>query len=575
MKTNLKNVVFFVFFFSLFCPLISGAQIFTFGYSFNDPPCDPLKSNPGMANNSALWKVTHGSPSYYRENQNQSYSLLRLDANKVGIGGALQSEGLFANFPFKQGFLYTINVNCKTLPSEGGMMVLHVDAASNLEEKKATSCGEESVPTFNEKQPIIEASNIPSNSYGTFYNAEKKDWIPLKDYNQLLVYSDQLAFNRSGTIVIHSISIVCHGKELIKPSVPSNFNYSNLKPTSFTLTWNPSSDNSAIKEYEVFLNDKLYKTTSSTSIQLTNLVGFTEYSLKVRSVDIADNESDFSSALVVKTPYDFKCTINGSSLVCNSSQSSYMIDNLPDGATVVWSASPNLNFVGSNTSPSVTVQPTASAAGEAWVESTVTYSGQMFNVPRKMFWVGVPSIPSDISGLEPGGNYYESNEDVEFRVEYNRNQGVDRYQWLPTKARIISGQGTECVTVRMPNYTSNKQTTFSVNVKVGNSCGDSPNLGKLGYILGSGSRYLTYPNPSKDEVTIEPKKKIAQDSFETRNLILDEGIKSIRLFDMMGNLKRQYRYKGESFVKLNISDLPMGYYFIVINETEKNVILKQ
>ena len=88
------------------------------------------------------------------------------------------------------------------------------------------------------------------------------------------------------------------------PSVPANLSANNLNMTSFTLNWNPSSDNVGVTAYEVFKDGSSLGTTSTTSMNVTGLIPGASFQMKVRARDAAGNWSAQSSALNVTTTSD-------------------------------------------------------------------------------------------------------------------------------------------------------------------------------------------------------------------------------------------------------------------------------
>lgn len=85
------------------------------------------------------------------------------------------------------------------------------------------------------------------------------------------------------------------------PSIPANLSNSTPTTNSFTLNWGASSDNFGVASYEVYKDDILYGSTSTTSLSITGLIASTSYSMTVLAKDAAGNKSLQSNALVVTT----------------------------------------------------------------------------------------------------------------------------------------------------------------------------------------------------------------------------------------------------------------------------------
>lgn len=86
-----------------------------------------------------------------------------------------------------------------------------------------------------------------------------------------------------------------------KPTVPQGLAASNLTPSSFTLTWSPSTDNVAVSSYDVYRNGVLHSNVSSAQASVTGLSPTTTYSMTVVAKDATGNQSAASSSLSVTT----------------------------------------------------------------------------------------------------------------------------------------------------------------------------------------------------------------------------------------------------------------------------------
>lgn len=90
--------------------------------------------------------------------------------------------------------------------------------------------------------------------------------------------------------------------DLEDPSVPLNLAVSNITGTSFTLTWDPSTDDTGILGYEVFIDNLLIGGVTPTNYKyVTALVPNNTYEAKVRAVDTRGKRSDFSNIVQATT----------------------------------------------------------------------------------------------------------------------------------------------------------------------------------------------------------------------------------------------------------------------------------
>lgn len=79
------------------------------------------------------------------------------------------------------------------------------------------------------------------------------------------------------------------------PEAPSALRVTGSSRTSISLTWNESSDDVGIKQYEIFIDGVKMYVTSATEYTINNLTFGQKYLLTVRAVDVAGNNSTFSN----------------------------------------------------------------------------------------------------------------------------------------------------------------------------------------------------------------------------------------------------------------------------------------
>ena len=81
------------------------------------------------------------------------------------------------------------------------------------------------------------------------------------------------------------------------PLAPENLTLVSLNANSATISWSDALDDIAVKEYDVYVDDSYYETTTTTEIIINNLNAITRYDVKVIAVDAGDNESNFSEVI--------------------------------------------------------------------------------------------------------------------------------------------------------------------------------------------------------------------------------------------------------------------------------------
>src|SRR5690606_36734649 len=85
------------------------------------------------------------------------------------------------------------------------------------------------------------------------------------------------------------------------PTVPANLTATNVYATSISVTWDASTDNAEVKNYDVYLDGEFLKTVYETEYTFGNLTAETTYSIAVLANDIYGNSSDLTAPLSVTT----------------------------------------------------------------------------------------------------------------------------------------------------------------------------------------------------------------------------------------------------------------------------------
>ncbi len=182
------------------------------------------------------------------------------------------------------------------------------------------------------------------------------------------------------------------GSENVPPSVPAGLVASTVNGTQISLSWAASTDNTAVRGYDVYRNGTLIGTTNASTLGYSdsNLVPGTTYNYTVDAFDPYGNHSPASvpsaattatTATYVFTPvadsyvYSGAATTNygvSSSLKADASPDyhSYLRFNVGDISGTVTKATLQLYA----TSSSATGYQVQSVIGNAWDESQLTYS---------------------------------------------------------------------------------------------------------------------------------------------------------------------------------------------------------
>jgi chitodextrinase len=122
--------------------------------------------------------------------------------------------------------------------------------------------------------------------------------------------------------------------DVTSPSTPNGLSSSSITSTSYTLSWNASTDNVGVTAYDVYKDGVKVGTTASTSMNITGLSPSTTYAMTVIAKDAAGNASSASTALNVSTNAAIS-DVSPPSTPSNLSSSSISIT----GFTLSWNAS--------------------------------------------------------------------------------------------------------------------------------------------------------------------------------------------------------------------------------------------
>ena len=85
------------------------------------------------------------------------------------------------------------------------------------------------------------------------------------------------------------------------PTAPTNLTASNIDIKAFDISWNASTDDTGVYDYLVYLNGVYKQSTTSTATTIINLSPDTSYTITIKARDAANNRSEFSVPINVKT----------------------------------------------------------------------------------------------------------------------------------------------------------------------------------------------------------------------------------------------------------------------------------
>jgi|GEM_PF-6018989 len=247
--------------------------------------------------------------------------------------------------------------------------------------------------------------------------------------------------------------------------------------------------------------------------------------------------------------------MSGSDIVCSSS-STFTINTPPNGSSIVWTKSSNLNYVSGQGTSSYKVSAGSNGAG--WVKVVVNTACNVPYYQQKNVHVGPYSSSNyPISGPSSACN----NQAVYYSVPSLAQ--ATNYLWTwPSGWTYTSGQGTNSLALKTGN------TSGAVTIRVDNLCGPggSPSTNFTTVNQCGTFSVSAFPNPASDNlsVTIESDEANQDDLIHTAQLTLYDECQ-----DLVFSLET-----SDITTTIPVSNLAEGRYLLNV-QTEKGIVQKQ
>jgi hypothetical protein len=302
--------------------------------------------------------------------------------------------------------------------------------------------------------------------------------------------------------------------------------------------------------------------------------------------------------LGIRSLYGDKFIINKSGLTCAGG--TLFINNLPNGASVSWQSS-NTALATINTANNQgTVTPVTGASGSLQFTAIMTLPCGITYTESINAGIGAPSFPvnaifssgssqfltfcnnltSQISPGEYNGfvNIYDpgatsviwslsgtSSPNVAYSMIFKPDGRNVEVRIKPQGAEVTwrLTRSNDCGVLRTTHkFQANKVCPpTEVRLAVSQPDDNNPNNDEQTVILA--------PNPAASHVTIAFKKNNAIITARGNNDF--EKIAAIKIYDVMGRLRKQQRYNNATSVTINVSDLLNGIYFVEIISGTTNI----
>lgn len=307
---------------------------------------------------------------------------------------------------------------------------------------------------------------------------------------------------------------------------------------------------------------------NSNVIQVAVGAGFNGGSISVGASNSCGNSPLRTRILNLNTPTR-PGIINGpASGVCNQTGVIYSTPGSINATSYNWITPAGVSINSGQGSTSINVDFDNTFVGGSIIVEAINSCGA--SIQRALSIIAKPERPVVINGsfvICPGAT------GVAYDVQ--TVYGAASYNWVsPTGTMITSGQGTKNITVDFgPTYFSGQ----TIKINVSNACGTSFNRVSNGIFTdinactpfarisdNTSSVSMVYPNPANDDVTI------AVNSVVTEDVNMD-------LIDITGKSLQtslQSLIKGNNNIRLDVSSLAEGLYFIRLKGTSINESLR-
>jgi subtilisin family serine protease len=253
--------------------------------------------------------------------------------------------------------------------------------------------------------------------------------------------------------------------------------------------------------------------------------------------------------------------ITGPTLVCSSSNGTYVLSNLPSGTTVSWTPSTNLTYVSGQGTTSYVVRGT-STSGTAYVKATISpiSGGCGSTTIQYNLWVGPPavSVTGPSEGCVNNTFYFTATPTITYSSASN-------YTWdlVPLNGNYLQPYGFNNNQCAITFYNPYSASGYTVEARAQNSCGIG-GYGTANIWVHTCYTFTLSPNPASETVTVT--KKVVGDDANFSSSILSEDsntIYTIRIIDFYGALHYTATKSGDTF-SFPIASLKDGSYIVQI-----------
>ncbi|MEZ4776430.1 MAG: PKD domain-containing protein [Bacteroidia bacterium] len=228
---------------------------------------------------------------------------------------------------------------------------------------------------------------------------------------------------------------IANNSDNTPPSVVLNLAYTGRTTSSVSLQWSPSTDNTAVTGYKIYLDGSLRDSTTGTTFTVSGLNPATPYDFQVTALDAAGNQSALSSILTVSTlnlpnvaPVAALSSDITSGIVPVTVNFDASTSTDSDGVitSYIW------NFGDGNSASGVTASHTYTTSGNYHVVLTVTDDSSATDTAS----INISATPKVAQTITFGPLANKQTADAAFVVSATASSG------LPVSFSVVSGPAT-------------------------------------------------------------------------------------------------------------------------------------
>ena len=510
---------------------------------------------------------------------------IKMSATKNSQNNIDNGMAYAIKYPFKVGYNYNITIDIAhtstPVTSWPTITTSYMASLPNPNETHPTDCGAVQGWLSSINQSGIIDIVFPSQAAKKTYNLKSFSVPYAQSY---LVITTSMGFwDNSSTAFISKITITESSFTLTPAAV--NLTVGNSIEQVFTV--NNVNNVPGVTSYEWNLgampNGWMYQgnaapekvitatnTLSLSSAPCTNILKSITATAKTIDKSFVTN----SSVATVKPAIAPTLSIAGQNYIC-SGTADYTINGTPSGATVEWTSSnpAEAAIVSQNNLQTITVKRVGTSNTTATLTAYVTHCASVYPATYNIS-LGTPKPgPIEVALVDLAiGRIQAIIEAV---------PGASYYNWYKNNIIHDTYHGTFA---QIPITKNKCNAEYSISVEAVNNCGKSLKTYKNVIIPPCNNMYSQSPNVSSDiaekssdqAFSIFPNPSAGNLSISA---VRNNLIREIKIIDKLGNILKIFSFNDSKTVDLNLRDLELGTYVIIVSDgykmESKQIVLNQ